>query len=306
MFTGLFQLEQKPVTVFSSTDANAPVLTTDPGSLKTLLKACLVTGYGDKLPLGWQMLFESEDKKSAAFASQDPTASKFAFKIDNSGATTAKLSAYQSMTDINTGVKPIAVDNLYDLYATSWRLIGHSKTFVLLLDVALANTSTTVACPILFGDLPREVKRVEPLCVMWSGRTDRYGKSAGVGATLLYSQNANGNSNSSSTHGIQYAPCYPFRINSAASAANIVTSFCMFSYASQIVATALFKPIFSRLDDATWTIFPMFQPLSTPISEVASLAPLSSTAIKAKTGFVGSSITYYNDECAIPTDWWYA
>ena len=131
-------------------------------------------------------MIESEDKKSAAFASQDPTASKFVFKINNSDVTKAKLSAYQSMTDINTGVKPIAVDNLYDLYASNWRLIGHGKTFVLLLDVALANTSTTVACPILFGDLPREVKRVEPLCVMWSGRTDRYGNSPVLGVRYFF------------------------------------------------------------------------------------------------------------------------
>ena len=66
MFTGLFQLEQKPVTVFSSDDADAPILTKDAGSLTTLLKACLITGYGGKTALGWDMAFAIEDQKSAA------------------------------------------------------------------------------------------------------------------------------------------------------------------------------------------------------------------------------------------------
>lgn len=306
MFTSLFQLEQKPVTVFSSDDAGAPILTKDAGSLKTLLKACLVTGYGSKASLGWQMLFESVDTKSAAFASQDPTSSKFVFKIDNGNITTAKLSAYQSMTDILTGVNPIVVDQLYDLHATSWRLIGHSKTFILLLDVPSTNAAIKTAYPLLFGDLPREVKRTPPVCVMWNGKRDGYGKSAGVCSILLYNYNVNGNIYSGPIEGVNYAPAYPFRVNEGATSSNIIVSNSRFTYDSNVLATALFEPIFSRLNDSTWTMFPMFQPLSAQIAEVANLGQLSVSTIKIKTGFVGSSITNYNDECAVPIDWWYA
>lgn len=305
MFTSLFQLEQKPVTVFSSADDNAPILTADPGSLKTLLKACLVTGYGGKTALGWQMLFESDDLLSAAFASQDPTASKFVFKIDNSGATTARLSAYQSMTDINTGVKPIVVDNLYDLHASSWRLIGHSKTFVLLLDINLYGTK--VAYPILFGDLPRESKRLQPLCVMWSARKNTFRKSAGVKSTLLYGLNFNGSNPSSSSDGVQYTPAYPFVVNTDSSGANIVDSGSFFTYNTKIKATALYSPILSCLPDSTWTMLPMFNPLSSVVTDVSNLGFLTQTHIKATTGFAGvSAAIFFNEDCAIPINWWYA
>lgn len=303
MFTSLFQLEQKPVTVFSSADADAPILTAEPGSLKTLLKACLVTGYGSKAGLGWQMLFESVDTKSAAFASTDPTASKFVFKIDNSGATTAKLSAYQSMTDIDTGVKPIVVNNLYDLHATSWRLIGHSKTFVLLVDVKF--TTYNIAYPILFGDIPRETKRVEPLCVMWSGRKDNYQQSAGVAGTLLYGPNTNGSVDKGSTDGVGYALSYPFKVNKDNMSANLTENISRFTYNSNFAATPIFEPIVSRLTDSTWTLLPMFQLLSSPFPSVSNLGVLSNGYIKAQTGFAGVSV-YHNDECAVPTDWWYA
>ena len=51
-----------PVTLYQSTDTDAPQLANAQGSLKTLLKACLVTGYGDKQPLGWAMPFEEDNK----------------------------------------------------------------------------------------------------------------------------------------------------------------------------------------------------------------------------------------------------
>ena len=36
-----------PVTLYQSTDTDAPQLANAQGSLKTLLKACLITGYGE-------------------------------------------------------------------------------------------------------------------------------------------------------------------------------------------------------------------------------------------------------------------
>lgn len=47
-----------PVKYYSWQDANAPILTNEDGAFKTILKACLVTGYGNKEGAGWQMKFE--------------------------------------------------------------------------------------------------------------------------------------------------------------------------------------------------------------------------------------------------------
>lgn len=295
MFTSLFQLEQKPVTVFSASDAGAPVLTADIGSLKTLLKACLVTGYGSKQGLGWEMAFESTDKNSAAFKSSDPTASGFYFKINNSATGTAKLSAYQTMTDINTGSNELVVDNSYSLKASAWKLIGHSKAFILLCDVSTNNGK--FACPILFGDLPREKKRVEPLCVFWCAR----GVSDAGGLQNAVFMNPNG---STST-----PPTYPVVVNNMNKSYNInsgyYTACCRFKHNTNIKSTALYEPILENLPDGSWTFIPMLQPLSVVLTDVVNLGVISGNTIRAKTGDYLSA-SFDNNDCAVPTDWWYA
>ena len=295
MFTSLFQLEQKPVTVFSASDAGAPVLTADPGSLKTLLKACLVTGYGSKQALGWQMAFESTDKNSAAFKSADPTSSGFYFKINNSATGTAKLSAYQTMTDINTGSNELVVDNSYSLKASAWKLIGHSKAFILLCDVSTYNGK--FACPILFGDLPREKKRVEPLCVLWCARG--VGDSGGLQQAVF--MNPKG---SDST-----APTYPVVVNNMNKSYNInsstTTAVCRFTHSKNIKSTALYEPILENLPDGSWTFIPMLQPLSVVLTDVVNLGAISGNTIRAKTGDYQST-GFDNSDCAVPLDWWYA
>lgn len=47
-----------PVKFYTWQDANAPQLSDADGVIKTILKACLVTGYGDKQGAGWTSLFE--------------------------------------------------------------------------------------------------------------------------------------------------------------------------------------------------------------------------------------------------------
>lgn len=298
MFTSLFQLEQKPVTVFSASDAGAPTLTADIGSLKTLLKACLVTGYGNKQALGWQMAFESTDKNSAAFKSADPTASGFYFKIDNSTTGTAKLSAYQTMTDISTGAKPLVVDQPYDLVASNWMLVGHSKAFILLLDINV--NGSKVAYPIIFGDLPREKKRVVPACIFWAARKNTY-NSGGLQVAMVYPNGQTG----SPTTGLSYSATYPIRVNDGGASANITSFACRFIHTSYISASILFEPALVQVSDSTWSFLPMLQPLSTPINDVSNLGLITATTVKAKTGVHGE-LGKDNQECAVPIDWWYA
>lgn len=298
MFTSLFQLEQKPVTVFRSSDANAPNLQAVAGSLKTLLKACLVTGYGDKQGLGWQMPFESTDKNSAVFVSSDVASSKYCFKIDNTSATTAKLSAYQSMTDINTGINPFVVDNLYKLYASNWVLIGHSRAFILLLDVDL--NYTRFAYPIIFGDLPREKKRANAVCVLWSGR-DNSSYQAGLQNILF--RLVNGSTTAYNTY--DNSTGYPVVVADGNKSFNLQNNVCRFKHDTFITAQALFEPVLSQLPDATWTFIPMLQPISTKVSDVSNLGVMSNNTIKVATGSYRQA-NYDNTDCAVPTDWWWA
>lgn len=56
----LKQPVQYPVKYYSHLDAEAPQLANIDGNIKTILKACLVTGIGDKPSAGWGLLFEDD------------------------------------------------------------------------------------------------------------------------------------------------------------------------------------------------------------------------------------------------------
>ena len=53
---------EMPVTLYRSTDDDAPALTKS--NLSLILKACLVTGYGSKPGAGWTMPYEDAAAKS--------------------------------------------------------------------------------------------------------------------------------------------------------------------------------------------------------------------------------------------------
>lgn len=147
-----------PVTLYQSTDTDAPQLANAQGSLKTLLKACLVTGYGDKQPLGWAMPFEEDNK--AVFKSTDPKSTQPCLLVDNSKAKFATLQPYQKMTAINqgTGFFGMGVVNAagYDKFGyinnqanPRWWLIGHSAAFMLMIKY----DSNDISMMFYFGDV---------------------------------------------------------------------------------------------------------------------------------------------------------
>lgn len=305
MFSDLFKLVQKPVRVFSSTDKDAPILQNTAGSLKTLLKACLVTGYGDKSSLNWQLKYESEDRNSAVFVSKDATASGYHLKIDNTQAI-AKISAYQSMTSISVGQKPIATDLLYHTHISEWRLIGHEKAFILLLHIkARHQDDTRFAFPLLFGDLPAQSARVLPVCALWCGRYNDNGNYyqgvGGVQSTLW--QNPLGFSSTYDAKDEYRALCYPFYIAHGNQGIPMQTAHCKFTHTARASGIMLYEPIMLALEDGSWSFTPMLMPLSIK-AEMGNLAMLNDSAMLARTGhyMLGNN----NNDCAVPIDWWWA
>ena len=149
----MFTTKTTPVTVYQSTDKGAPQLSVNAGSLKTLLKACLITGYGDKKALGWDIPFE--DANSAVFRSNDPTSNRYFLKADNSEAKFAILGAYKEMTDLTNGDGYFAYNinfrkfGYVDERTPKWWLIGHGKAFVFIV-TQWDNHSQTF----YFGDVP--------------------------------------------------------------------------------------------------------------------------------------------------------
>lgn len=151
------QTTKIPAKVYRSTDPNAPQLTANSGCLKTLLKACLVTGYGEdghfKQPLGWEMLFE--EPNNAVFRSQSNESARFYLQVLNEGTTYATTTPYRQMAELMTGTGyfgfPNALENRF-AYAGSrtngeWMLVGCDRAFWL---VILENNKTSQV--LFFGD----------------------------------------------------------------------------------------------------------------------------------------------------------
>ncbi|MCP1772847.1 hypothetical protein J2T38_001683 [Neisseria perflava] len=128
-----------PVTVYRSTDTDAPQLYAVEGSLKTVLKACLNTGYGTgadyKAPLGFEVLFEEDYR--AAFRSTDNKTVGAVLVCDNTTTKVATISAHRSLTDLgdtaNRFAKLVQSSGQSTTSAQSWLLIGCSRGFMFIL-----------------------------------------------------------------------------------------------------------------------------------------------------------------------------
>ena len=147
-----------PVTLYQSTDTDAPQLANAAGSLKTLLKACLVTGYGDKQPLGWAMPFEEDHK--AVFKPTDPKSTQPCLLVDNSKPKFATLQPYQKMTAINQGTGFFGMGAVSsanndkfgyfnNLANPRWWLIGHGMAFILI----IKQDNNDISQMFYFGDV---------------------------------------------------------------------------------------------------------------------------------------------------------
>ena len=71
------------VTVYLSTDASAPTLDGNVGSLITVLDAVLVNGYGAKAAAGWTKAFSGTNK--AAYRNSPSTGTGLFWRIQDDG-----------------------------------------------------------------------------------------------------------------------------------------------------------------------------------------------------------------------------
>lgn len=99
------------VTIYKSTDASAPVLTGEVDSLRQLLKACLVDGYGAQASQGWAEAFTGTNR--AAFRAASGV--RHYFRVNDNGAGTggakeALVRGFETMSDVDTGTGPFPSD----------------------------------------------------------------------------------------------------------------------------------------------------------------------------------------------------
>ncbi|NDU90166.1 MAG: hypothetical protein G3I08_09885, partial [Ferrovum sp.] len=92
------------VTVYSSKDASAPVMTGVSGSLVTVLDACLVNGYGTKSGAGWTIAYTGTNERVYKMS---PTAgtgnSLFVNDAGPSVPNEAEMTGFEAPTGLGTG-----------------------------------------------------------------------------------------------------------------------------------------------------------------------------------------------------------
>lgn len=135
------------INIYRSTDASAPVLTGQVGSLTALLLACLVNGYGSKAAAGWTNPFSGTNAR--IFRPGSGVQHYFGVADDGSTAATAKegqLTGWETATawatnaspGSNTGPFPTNVQNALgvtmrksataDATARAWAVIADART----------------------------------------------------------------------------------------------------------------------------------------------------------------------------------
>ena len=162
----MFATETIPVSLYSWQDSGVPTLSASAGSLKNLLKAILVTGYGDKEPLGWEMPFESPNV--AVFRSKAEDSNRHYLRVDNTGIRYANMAGYIAMSGLDSGTDIFKYNNNYDrfgyLYSgktatRGWWLVGHRKAFTFVVTTTYESTPylNNESAMFYFGDVPTVV-----------------------------------------------------------------------------------------------------------------------------------------------------
>ena len=178
-----------PVTVYKSTDVDAPQIAGGRGDLKIVIKACLMAGFGSganrKEPLGWEIVpgTESEDGFDCAFRPTATDSGRHIIHIKGESTQYVRLKAY-----FDTDVSGTLVDPTPDIQAfptwvrpttkIDWVLVGHSRSFLLLLhdqghtdnDNAFGGTGAAI----FFGEMPDRTNNPRGNTLFFRIYTDQY------------------------------------------------------------------------------------------------------------------------------------
>ena len=148
------------VTVYKSTDASAPVLTPQPGSVIALLDACLVNGYGAKSAAGWTKPFSGTN----AACYKQGSGNNMYLQVDNTVGTNAGVRGYETMAGVSTGTgafpqvasTPVLgwwVHSAVNATATDWIIVATSAAFYIWMNYGQTASVFTNSQLYFFGDI---------------------------------------------------------------------------------------------------------------------------------------------------------
>lgn len=128
-----------PVKYYSHLDAGAPQLADTDGVIKTILKACLVTGYGTKAGAGWTALFD--DAFRIVLRRPLRTGNPPDIKIENgviNGVSSHRIVSQDNPTGLEDSVELASVNLLArdSKYGQEWHLFVSDFAFILCYQMA--------------------------------------------------------------------------------------------------------------------------------------------------------------------------
>ncbi|WP_413520591.1 hypothetical protein [Psychrobacter glacincola] len=80
--------------IYSSQDSGAPQLSVGSGILNTVIKGCLVTGYGDKAAAGWEAVYEDMATYKLAIRPKNPKSIKSVLLLNDAPQASTIVTAY--------------------------------------------------------------------------------------------------------------------------------------------------------------------------------------------------------------------
>ena len=125
-----------PAKLYLHSDSNAPQGAKAANNFSTILKACLVTGYGSKTAAGWEIAWEDAVANKIALRSKNPTSIKSVLLVNDNAAASSTVTAYgdwNSATNAGTGqfATGYFVKQWNSGFTPNWVVIATDKFFYL-------------------------------------------------------------------------------------------------------------------------------------------------------------------------------
>jgi hypothetical protein len=195
-----------PVTVFRHTDAGAPIsgAPLKPSDWLIILKACLVTGYGSKQPLGWTLEFESVASFKMVFKNNiSDGGSGGAFQVESHNgldtvSSQVKFTAANQILDLDVFVEPTPWRTIplinSTAYSKGWTIIGCGRSFYIRQEAGMATWNQTSSAyynyaPMYWiGDVQSTVPNDQHVFTLLSGTYNRSTLSNAYGTEFYSNQ----------------------------------------------------------------------------------------------------------------------
>lgn len=149
--------ERVPVKVYKWDDVDAPILDKKPSCIATILKACLVTGYGDKEGAGWMLAHEDLVTNTKVFNVNSSVEPPLYLRCYNDTGQTMGVQLCKDVVDANTVTSvaecPTVFKYMGHITTGEWMVIASDRGFWFFAQVAANDKTPTRSGAFLFAGI---------------------------------------------------------------------------------------------------------------------------------------------------------